>query len=356
MYFKTANTLLAGVNNGLGATSFTYDDKRNILSLYLKHNIYAFSAAKSLTEMLHFRDAMIDSKGNVLSFDAFRSRIATEGKVFNNAYLKTEYDTAYQSAIMAHKWDSLQADFLEYNTVGDYKVRDEHKVLDKITLPKESPVWHRMYPPNGWNCRCTVIPGLKQHVKLTESEVGKLAKQAIKSPIFDNNVGLSKVIFKDNHPFFIKASGKVSQLSWENYGLPSLAKIQINNLPTWTEKTLPEYLTWWDKEANYNNKEIVLQDDLGNSILFDEKFKQHINDKEERFKYATELKSIITDADEVWGNIDSKNGQVNVFYIKYYEKKPIAINVRNNIAKSMYEIDTEKKLNEIRRGNLMIKK
>lgn len=46
----------------------------------------------------------------------------------------------------------------KYVTVGDDRVRDSHAPLDGTTLPKDDPFWQRFYPPNGWNCRCQLIP------------------------------------------------------------------------------------------------------------------------------------------------------------------------------------------------------
>ena len=44
-----------------------------------------------------------------------------------------------------------------YVTVGDARVRDEHAVLDGLTRPKNDPIWQKIWPPNGWNCRCQLI-------------------------------------------------------------------------------------------------------------------------------------------------------------------------------------------------------
>lgn len=45
-----------------------------------------------------------------------------------------------------------------YVTVGDNRVRDEHAALDGTTRPKDDPFWNSWWPPNGWNCRCQLIP------------------------------------------------------------------------------------------------------------------------------------------------------------------------------------------------------
>ena len=46
----------------------------------------------------------------------------------------------------------------QYWTVGDDRVRPEHRVLDQFAAQAIDPVWMKIYPPCGWNCRCSVVP------------------------------------------------------------------------------------------------------------------------------------------------------------------------------------------------------
>ncbi len=215
------------MNKGLGTTSILDDEKGNLVK-YLQQNIYHFSAAKSFTQMQYYRDAMIGEDGAIIGKGSFIKKIANTGEIFNKSHLETEYENAYYSSIMAHKWETLNADFIEYSTVGDRNVRPEHAALNKFTAPKDHAVWKKIYPPNGWNCRCTVVPGLEQNSekKITADEAGALLKPSLKDTPFENNVGISKVIFKDNHPYFVNANGKEANLSWQQYGLPNLDKIE----------------------------------------------------------------------------------------------------------------------------------
>jgi SPP1 gp7 family putative phage head morphogenesis protein len=48
--------------------------------------------------------------------------------------------------------------YWQYQTMGDARVRAEHKALDGITLPANSPFWQRHFPPWDWGCRCIAIP------------------------------------------------------------------------------------------------------------------------------------------------------------------------------------------------------
>jgi SPP1 gp7 family putative phage head morphogenesis protein len=60
----------------------------------------------------------------------------------------------------------------EYLTVGDDRVREEHQGYDGVRLPKNHPFWNQNKPPNGWNCRCTIVEIYEEEpVKLPEPVV-----------------------------------------------------------------------------------------------------------------------------------------------------------------------------------------
>jgi SPP1 gp7 family putative phage head morphogenesis protein len=67
---------------------------------------------------------------------------------YNAAKYKEEQEEYIQEILWGYK----------YVTTGDERVRPEHAVLEGVTLPKDDPFWKRYYPPNGWSCRCQVIP------------------------------------------------------------------------------------------------------------------------------------------------------------------------------------------------------
>ena len=76
--------------------------------------------------------------------------------------LQTIYRTNMQSAYAAGAWDAIvdQADlapFLLYDALDDHRTREEHAAWDGTVLPITDSWWSTHYPPNGWNCRCSVI-------------------------------------------------------------------------------------------------------------------------------------------------------------------------------------------------------
>jgi SPP1 gp7 family putative phage head morphogenesis protein len=46
----------------------------------------------------------------------------------------------------------------EYRTKHDKRVRPDHEALEGVRYPKRHPFWKRYAPPNGWNCRCVIVP------------------------------------------------------------------------------------------------------------------------------------------------------------------------------------------------------
>lgn len=332
------------INGGLGGASFEYEDSRNVLRSSLMRNIYQFSAAKSLVELEQFRGMMLDSEGAVKPFYKFRQSVAATGKRFNDTYLRTEYDTAKQSAIMAHRWQSLQAEYLEYNTVGDERVRADHAILDGKTYPKDHGFWDKYYPPLNWNCRCTAIPGLARN----DNSGGdfKFTKQVDVPEHFAKNVGKTQAVFDGSHPYFVNAKGQIGWLTWKEYGLRSEEKIRLSpSTPDLQPSTKEQYYDKWASLPKHAGDDIVLKDPLGQNVMLDSwetgkkgdrygYFKDHLFKKEDRSVFASEFDTIITKPDEIWD--DGKASH----YIKFYKESTVKIVIDNSTmtATSMYDL------------------
>ncbi|AKK74452.1 hypothetical protein OK18_19160 [Chryseobacterium gallinarum] len=361
---------MAAIDKGIGDDNLTDDQARKRLTEKLKQNIYAFSAAKSFTQMQYYRDMMIGEDGSILGKSSYIKKIADTGEIFNKKFLEAEYENAYYSAVMADQWERYAEDeILQYSTAGDSHVRPSHAALDKYTAPKSHPFWINNYPPNGWGCRCIATPGKAGYQnRLTDKEAGNQLKAENKDTPFYNNVGLSKVIFKDNHPYFVNSRGKELNLSWEQYGMPDLAKIRSEELPAYKITTKEDYLNWWEKQPKSNENDISIKDILGNEIILEsasgkkgresDYFKHHIIRKEadKRYEYATEVKNVLKNPDEVWMNHKDSNTKI---YLKYYENGTLKLVVNeNNKAETMFLIEKDdkselNKLGEARKGILM---
>lgn len=76
--------------------------------------------------------------------------------------LRTIYRTNLKTAYAAGQWAQIEetkaeAPFLLYDAVDDDRTRPEHAEWDDTILPIDDAWWSFHTPPNGWECRCSVI-------------------------------------------------------------------------------------------------------------------------------------------------------------------------------------------------------
>lgn len=96
--------------------------------------------------------------------------------------LETIFRTNMQSAYAAGAWQEIEAQahvapFLMYDAVDDFRTRPLHAKWDRTVLPVTSDWWRTHYPPNGYNCRCSVIQLDKEQVKQLGLQVASTAPQ-----------------------------------------------------------------------------------------------------------------------------------------------------------------------------------
>jgi SPP1 gp7 family putative phage head morphogenesis protein len=77
--------------------------------------------------------------------------------------LETIYETNMQSAYMAGRQAQMlqatrYAPWWEYSAVMDSRTRPTHAALNGRVFRYDDPFWDTWYPPNGFRCRCRVIP------------------------------------------------------------------------------------------------------------------------------------------------------------------------------------------------------
>lgn len=94
-----------------------------------------------------------------------RERLTAAGIDIGNPWaVETMFRTQVSTAFNAGRWEACQQpeidDILwgyEYVTAGDDRVRPTHETMDGARYPKDDPIWQAIWPPNGYNCRCTTV-------------------------------------------------------------------------------------------------------------------------------------------------------------------------------------------------------
>ena len=178
----------------------------------LKESNYVFSGIKTFHELNEAFPKLIDEDGNKIPFNQFLNNVQSINESYNRTYLKTEYEFAQSSAMMAARWKEFEKDgdnyYLQYRTVGDKRVRKTHRMLHNITLPFSSKFWDKYFPPNGWNCRCTVVQVRKDKYKMSDEatamNAGSQATAGKHQEMFMFNPGKEMTTFPAYNAYTIK--------------------------------------------------------------------------------------------------------------------------------------------------------
>lgn len=140
------------------------------LTAQYRRDAFTLAGVSDVRLIEKIRDALADiaAKGGTLAdFHAAVTRLTGDASVeeLNAFTLDTAFQTAMQKAYSAGRLKQMQdpavvdaLPFWQYWTVGDLRVRPEHAVLDGFVARAIDPVWAKIYPPSGFNCRCSVVP------------------------------------------------------------------------------------------------------------------------------------------------------------------------------------------------------
>jgi SPP1 gp7 family putative phage head morphogenesis protein len=138
------------------------------------------------------------------TFNEFKKSVkkamATRGWTGMNPYrLDTVFRTNIQAAYQAgHYQRQMEVagnlPFWQYVAVMDGRTRPAHAAINGKVLRSNDPFWQTSYPPNGFNCRCTVRALSKGDLSRESLDV-ETDVTGIADPGFDNNPG--EVSYRD---------------------------------------------------------------------------------------------------------------------------------------------------------------
>lgn len=143
----------------------------NISSLEMTKDIYqslveAQQQGKSLGSWKKDLLDTLNKKGWVVGVDKGKGAVIADpqtGEYVGTPWrLNTIYRTNMQAAYSAQRYQTMRdnADnrpYWQYSAVGDSRTRPSHLSLDGRVYRYDDPFWATFYPPNGFNCRCSVI-------------------------------------------------------------------------------------------------------------------------------------------------------------------------------------------------------
>ena len=199
-------------HSGILDSSFKQVKMSDSMRRRLSRSNYIFSGMKTFHELNEAFPSLLDENGNKKPFESFLNDVRKIDKTYNKNYLRAEYNFVHSSAEMAAQWEDFMQDGdrynLQYRTAGDGSVRPEHAALHGVTLPPSDSFWEEFYPPNGWNCRCTVVQVRKSKYPTTDHDVamslGEEATGRDTKGIFRFNPGNEQKAMPDYNPYTIR--------------------------------------------------------------------------------------------------------------------------------------------------------
>lgn len=197
-------------------------DKDFQLLRSMRQNVWEFGAAKVLKLVEELEAGLRDSSGAIKSFQEYEAFASARASRYLYDWMEAEYHLAVASAQMAQRWTDIQGrkgalPYLRYITAGDERVRHSHALLDGVTLPVDDPFWDAHYPPNGWNCRCTVQ-------QVAGQPRNPVAMPTDTPAYFANNPGRTQKAFAAQHPYFQAASAAGADIqAWTAQEVATLA-------------------------------------------------------------------------------------------------------------------------------------
>ncbi len=195
-----ADTPAEYLRNLTPVTKETYDG----LSAQYKRDAFTVSGVSDVRLVEKVRDELVQvlkDGGTQKDFEAAVRKITSDAGVAQiNAFtLDTVFTTNMQKAYSLGRYEQMSdpdvqdaLPFWQYMTVGDLRVRPEHWVIDGFAARSQDPVWRKIYPPNGFNCRCIVIPLLAEQAPDDASEPG-LARLPLLAKELVPQAGFTKV-------------------------------------------------------------------------------------------------------------------------------------------------------------------
>ncbi|MEG1464785.1 MAG: phage minor head protein, partial [Mucinivorans sp.] len=376
LFSEQSNNLLRAFTNGYAgkrplnaADEFSYDWQSPAVITAMENNLYRFSAGKTIAQIQALNELYRKSK----NFAEFAKAAQTIDHKFNCQWAQTEYITAGAVAESTATYNRLTTQreifpYWEYKTVGDAQVRPEHAELDGVVLPMSDAAWSKIYPPNGWRCRCYVVPRMRHEVSgIDLQSMRQKVEDYYKTDDYKNaskqgfgvNRSITGMVFAENQNYvnLIATNKFLDKMRIKDWGARPMAEMIAKS-----KFTMPVYsgtADEWIKENPY-----LVSNDNRQHTIPDIVFRRHTtgkyaSGKNNRVPLLQGLKDVITCPDEIWLNSEqNKTAPNNRIYIKFYSSQSIV--VVSKITNGKLQIHTWFTLapdaeNDFRRG-ILIKK
>lgn len=136
-----------------------------VLPPQMRSRAFTVSGLAALDQIESVMDSLTTATENGETFTMWQRRVSAAAPGVG-VLPKGRLDTIFRTAIQTHynigRWEQLEGNrdrrgFLMYDAINDGRTRPAHRAMDNFIAHIDDPIWNEWYPPNGFNCRCSVI-------------------------------------------------------------------------------------------------------------------------------------------------------------------------------------------------------
>lgn len=331
--------LIDGLKSGYGTTA-GFNTPDTLAMQLMEYNLFEFSASKTEARLAAMMDLLIDQDKNEIRSESDFIKKANERVAdLNQNYLTAEYNLSIavgQNSAAYHRFlaekDTVTS-YVQYQTAGDSKVRNEHAKLDGRIFNLSDREAMKLFPPNGYGCRCEFVQ-YNRTPKEGEVMSGKTAQEMLNAENanwsksqFNINRGDLKEVFTKSQ-FYSDIKGlpkKLNDMTFEKYDLKKWSEFKrdLNKINLDKTITADNVKELFEKEKGTDF--MGFKDYYGRKMFLTEKvFDSHIKGKyakpeENRPQLFPFIRDVLNKPDEVWYNSPDKiEGKFQSRYIKFY--------------------------------------
>ena len=331
--------------------------------------------------------------------------VAREVQLGSHRRLRTIYETNMRVAYAHGKYrrqlgNADSRPYWMYDAINDSRTRPSHAAMDGRVFRYDDPIWHTHYPPNGFNCRCSVRALTERQVErmgLDVHESGRHLQPARQIVGYDRTTG--EAIERPATTYWIDAptpravtpdpgwnynpgrSGDFGpiqgldadridtlvahQRNWRDYGLTELApRAAPPRLPraesaVEAKRQIRAALGPWTIDREFKPiVEVTTPDGLENIVLSERMIDHVTASASGREQFAMWVIPTLEDPDEVWLQARLNNGRVEyarVFVTRYDRGFGVLVQERR-FGLTPYTFYPERDLNRKREGVLLYRR
>lgn len=340
--------LAAAMMKGFGKSeSYTGPDK--LVMQMMEYNCFDFACSKAEERHYAVASRLIDyEKGAIKSKAEFLEQCLKDNQALNTHWLSTEYNLAVavgqNSAVYVRALEDAKSGgtrFYEYQTAGDARVREAHQALDRKVFDILSPGDKAIWPPNGYGCRCEMVPH-SGGAPVTDWDKGKALlianDERYAGSQFMINRGDLKQVFTSKQ-FYRDIKGypeKINQMTFDKYGLEKWEDFRNKLDELYIDKSITMRNADELFKKNISNSKMGLEDYLGKKIILTKTTFNRHKKRAELFPY---VETVLKQPDEVWLVKHSKKGyQSN--YIKHYKNMSLLVSTTLDETMEATQVET----------------